>query len=84
MADIYFCGSIRGGRQDAEIYARIIKMLGEHGQVLTEHVGSKDIGEKGMEKPCCHMSTGTEKLLKDFKNIQKLISENKQNWENVL
>ncbi|XP_014669770.1 PREDICTED: 2'-deoxynucleoside 5'-phosphate N-hydrolase 1-like [Priapulus caudatus] len=47
MADIYFCGSIRGGRQDAELYARVIKMLGEYGQVLTEHVGHKEIGEKG-------------------------------------
>lgn len=47
MADIYFCGSIRGGRQDAELYGRIIGKLKEFGTVLTEHVGNKEIGEKG-------------------------------------
>ena len=40
---IYFCGSIRGGRQDADLYARIIKQLESYGKVLTEHVGHKDI-----------------------------------------
>lgn len=39
---VYFCGSIRGGRQDAELYAKIIKQLEAYGKVLTEHVGSKD------------------------------------------
>lgn len=36
----YFCGSIRGGRQLAENYQRIIEMLELHGKVLTEHLGS--------------------------------------------
>ncbi|KAH3898298.1 2'-deoxynucleoside 5'-phosphate N-hydrolase 1-like [Dreissena polymorpha] len=40
---IYFCGSIRGGRQDAEIYERLIDKLQTYGEVLTEHVGSKDV-----------------------------------------
>lgn len=35
----YFCGSIRGGRQLASDYQRIIEMLKLHGQVLTEHLG---------------------------------------------
>ncbi|XP_070576751.1 5-hydroxymethyl-dUMP N-hydrolase-like [Ptychodera flava] len=39
---IYFCGSIRGGRQDADLYARIIKQLQSFGTVLTEHVGNKE------------------------------------------
>ena len=39
---IYFCGSIRGGRKDGELYARIIKQLEAYGKVLTEHVGHKD------------------------------------------
>jgi hypothetical protein len=39
---IYFAGSIRGGRQDAAIYAQIIELLKEHGKVLTEHVGQED------------------------------------------
>lgn len=35
----YFCGSIRGGRQLASDYQKIIEMLKLHGQVLTEHLG---------------------------------------------
>jgi nucleoside 2-deoxyribosyltransferase len=42
---IYFAGSIRGGRQDAVLYARIIDMLRRHGEVLTEHVGEEDLDE---------------------------------------
>lgn len=38
---IYFAGSIRGGRVDAELYRRIIGYLQNLGHnVLTEHVGS--------------------------------------------
>ncbi|KAG7334276.1 hypothetical protein KOW79_002683 [Hemibagrus wyckioides] len=44
---IYFCGSIRGGRQDLKIYQRIVKKLQNYGQVLTEHVSHDDISEKG-------------------------------------
>lgn len=39
MTKIYFCGSIRGGRQLASVYKTIISMLQAHGQVLTEHLG---------------------------------------------
>jgi nucleoside 2-deoxyribosyltransferase len=42
---IYFAGSIRGGRQDAVLYARIIDLLKEYGDVLTEHVGETDPGD---------------------------------------
>ena len=44
---IYFAGSIRGGRDDAEIYSQIIEFLQGYGQVLTEHVGKKDINAMG-------------------------------------
>ena len=44
---IYFAGSIRGGRDDAEIYSQIIQFLQGYGQVLTEHVGEKDLNEMG-------------------------------------
>ena len=44
---IYFAGSIRGGRQDAEIYAQIIDFLQDYGEVLTEHVGSNELMDKG-------------------------------------
>ncbi len=39
---IYFCGSIRGGRDLATTYAKMIRMLGQYGQVLTEHLGSNE------------------------------------------
>ena len=42
---IYFCASIRGGRQLADSYEKLIIMLQEHGQVLTEHLGSDEIIE---------------------------------------
>ena len=44
---IYFAGSIRGGRNDAEIYYQIIEFLREYGEILTEHVGKKDLNELG-------------------------------------
>ncbi|XP_052214881.1 2'-deoxynucleoside 5'-phosphate N-hydrolase 1-like [Dreissena polymorpha] len=40
---IFFGGSMRGGRQDAEIYERLIEKLQTYGEVLTDHVGSKDV-----------------------------------------
>ncbi len=36
---IYFCGSIRGGRQLEAVYRTLIQMLQDYGEVLTEHVG---------------------------------------------
>ena len=45
---IYFCGSIRGGRQDGEIYAKLIEYLKKHGQVLSENVGHSNVLETGM------------------------------------
>ena len=44
---IYFAGAIRGGRKDAKIYEKIITYLGNIGQVLTEHVGDKNLGNMG-------------------------------------
>jgi nucleoside 2-deoxyribosyltransferase len=40
---IYFAGSIRGGRDDAALYQRIIARLTDYGEVLTEHVGSEGL-----------------------------------------
>lgn len=50
--NIYFAGSIRGGRADAELYARLISRLGLYGDVLTEHVGRGDLSlvEQGRPK----------------------------------
>ena len=40
---IYFAGSIRGGRDDAALYASLISVLGAYGTVLTEHFGASSI-----------------------------------------
>ena len=37
---IYFAGSIRGGRIDAELYGRIIRYMQKSAVVLTEDIGS--------------------------------------------
>jgi nucleoside 2-deoxyribosyltransferase len=41
---IYFAGSIRGGRDDADIYMELVRVLQRHGEVLTEHVAT--VGEE--------------------------------------
>ncbi|MEZ4526596.1 MAG: hypothetical protein R2941_11810 [Desulfobacterales bacterium] len=43
---IYFAGSIRGGRDDVEIYRKLIAFLKSFGQVLTEHVGDTGLTER--------------------------------------
>lgn len=40
---IYFSGSIRGGRGDADLYSKLIRELKKHGEVLTEHIGAEEI-----------------------------------------
>ena len=44
---IYFAGSIRGGRDDKELYLEIINLLGKYGKVLTEHIGNKTLSAMG-------------------------------------
>lgn len=48
---IYFAGSIRGGRDDGAIYAEIIQMLGDYGTVLTEHFGDAALTRAGESLP---------------------------------
>jgi 2'-deoxynucleoside 5'-phosphate N-hydrolase len=48
---IYFAGSIRGGRQDAECYADMVDFLRGYGEVLTEHVGHTGLCEAGDDGP---------------------------------
>lgn len=45
--NIYFAGSIRGGRDDKELYLGIIDLLKTYGAVLTEHVGDKNLSTQG-------------------------------------
>ena len=49
---IYFAGSIRGGRVDADLYRRIIQFMQQTVTVLTEHVGSSNLilNEQGRER----------------------------------
>lgn len=48
---IYFAGSIRGGREDQARYETIVKLLGEYGEVLTEHVAEAALSDKGEDGP---------------------------------
>ena len=40
---IYFAGAIRGGRDETDIYNKIITYLSSKAEVLTEHVGSSEL-----------------------------------------
>jgi nucleoside 2-deoxyribosyltransferase len=40
---IYFAGAIRGGRDDVALYFEVIEILGQYGQVLTEHIGNPEL-----------------------------------------
>lgn len=44
---VYFAGSIRGGRVDANLYERLIKYIQKTDVVLTEHVGNLNLSEEG-------------------------------------
>ena len=44
---IYFAGSIRGGRDDVDLYKQLIEYLSKYGEVLTEHIGSSKISSQG-------------------------------------
>ena len=46
MKKVYFAGSIRGGRQDAALYGRIIRYIQQTAVVLTEHVGKLNLTEE--------------------------------------
>lgn len=46
---VYFAGSIRGGRSDAELYRKMIEYICKTDTVLTEHIGNPSLSplEKG-------------------------------------
>lgn len=48
--NIYFAGSIRGGRDDVKFYAEIIKYLRKYGNVLTEHIADENLEDTGEKK----------------------------------
>lgn len=45
MKKVYFAGSIRGGRADADLYKRIIQYIQRKHVVLTEHVGDLSLSK---------------------------------------
>jgi hypothetical protein len=45
--NIYFAGSIRGGREDKALYLEIIQQLSNYGRVLTEHIGDAQLSALG-------------------------------------
>lgn len=47
VTKIYFSASISGGRDDAPLYQRLVDLLKEYGEVLTEHIGSPDLSSSG-------------------------------------
>lgn len=49
---IYFSGSIRGGRQDAQLYNDLINYLNTLGNVLSAHIGQLDLGDEREIPPC--------------------------------
>ena len=63
---IYFSGSITGGRDDGHLYAEIISMLKNYGQVLTEHIGNVSMNALGQT----HM-TAEEVYTKDTNWIKE-------------
>lgn len=47
--NIYFAGSIRGGREKVDDYKKIIQLLSSYGTVLTEHIGDSSISSFGQK-----------------------------------
>ena len=45
--EIYFAGSIRGGRDGVDIYNQFINFLKGYEKVLTEHIGDKTLTNTG-------------------------------------
>ena len=43
---VYFAGSIRGGREDAELYKELINYIKTKAIVLTEHIGNEELLNK--------------------------------------
>ncbi|MBR0314837.1 MAG: nucleoside 2-deoxyribosyltransferase [Bacteroidales bacterium] len=48
---VYFAGSIRGGREDAALYRRIIEYIQKTDTVLTEHVGDLSLSKQEGSTP---------------------------------
>lgn len=49
---IYFAGSICGGREDEAVYLEIVELLRAYGTVLTEHISSSHLTAHGESSDC--------------------------------
>ncbi|XP_065833444.1 5-hydroxymethyl-dUMP N-hydrolase-like [Oscarella lobularis] len=47
LLQLYFAGSIRAGRQDAQLYYSLVELLKSHGKIFTEHVADPNLSEAG-------------------------------------
>ena len=48
--NIYFSASIRAGRENAQVFEYLVKLLSKYGKVLTEHIGDVTLPEHGESK----------------------------------
>jgi hypothetical protein len=48
---VYFACSIRGGRDDAALYAELVGVIKQHAEVLTEIFADGTLTAQGMNKP---------------------------------
>lgn len=51
MKKVYFACSIRGGRDDADLYAELVQTIKERAEVLTEIFADQKLTPQGMNKP---------------------------------
>ncbi len=51
MKKVYFACSIRGGRNDADIYGQLVTIINKHALVMTEIFADKSLTASGMSKP---------------------------------
>ena len=68
---IYFAGSIRGGREDAALYARMIDNIKRNHTVLTEHIGNLALSAKEGSRP---------KSLAEGADVDRAIYEEDSAW----
>ncbi|XP_069464978.1 5-hydroxymethyl-dUMP N-hydrolase isoform X1 [Ambystoma mexicanum] len=79
---VYFCGSIRGGRQDRDLYARIVDKLREYGRVLTEHVASEGCSERVIRFRADDQSTANPRSTREdaIRDGDKFIHDRDVQW----
>ena len=64
--NIFFIGSIRGGRADQPRYASIVKKLEQYGSVYSEHVSDETLSEYGETS-----LSASEILEREFDTLRK-------------